>query len=157
MGLEKVLWRRGLATNSAVKVAVAMSGGIDSSVAAMILKDQGYNCIGVFMRNWDSSDEAGEVTCSINRDREHMREVCYRLNIPAYDVSRYSSFLISPIIQSSHLTFTSFSHFFLSMTRDICGRIFFSAISKLKFLCFSLPINHTDFYTFLECHIRWIL
>ena len=42
-------------------VAVAMSGGIDSSVAAMILKDQGYNCVGVFMRNWDSSDEQGEV------------------------------------------------------------------------------------------------
>ena len=68
-------------------VAVAMSGGIDSSVAAMILKDQGYDCIGVFMRNWDSSDEVGEITCSINRDREHMREVCQRLDIPAYDVS----------------------------------------------------------------------
>lgn len=67
-------------------VAVAMSGGIDSSVAAMILKDQGYTCVGVFMRNWDSSDEAGEITCSIDRDREHMREVCRRLDIPAVDV-----------------------------------------------------------------------
>ena len=67
-------------------VAVAMSGGIDSSVAAMILKDQGYDCIGIFMRNWDSSDEAGDVTCNVDRDREHMREVCKRLDIPAYDV-----------------------------------------------------------------------
>lgn len=67
-------------------VAVAMSGGIDSAVAAMILKDQGYDCIGVFMTNWDSSDEAGDITCSIDRDRMHMREVCERLNIPAVDV-----------------------------------------------------------------------
>ena len=67
-------------------VAVAMSGGIDSSVAAMILKDEGYDCIGIFMRNWDSSDEAGDVTCNVDRDREHMREVCKRLDIPAYDV-----------------------------------------------------------------------
>jgi tRNA (5-methylaminomethyl-2-thiouridylate)-methyltransferase len=67
-------------------IAVAMSGGIDSSVAAMILKDQGYNCVGVFMRNWDSSDEIGEVACSIDRDREHMRQVCHRLDIPAVDV-----------------------------------------------------------------------
>ena len=67
-------------------VAVAMSGGVDSSVAAMILKNQGYSCVGIFMTNWDSSDEAGDVTCNIDRDREHMREVCKRLEIPAVDV-----------------------------------------------------------------------
>ena len=67
-------------------VAIAMSGGIDSSVAAMILKSQGYNCIGVFMRNWDNADENGETVCTIARDREHMREVCSRLNIQAVDV-----------------------------------------------------------------------
>ena len=67
-------------------IAVAMSGGIDSSVAALILKDQGYDCVGVFMTNWDTSDEVGDITCNINRDREHMKQVCERLNIPAIDV-----------------------------------------------------------------------
>jgi predicted PP-loop superfamily ATPase len=70
-------------------IAVAMSGGIDSSVAALILKDQGYDCVGVFMTNWDTSDEAGDITCNINRDREHMKQVCERLNIPAIDVGHH--------------------------------------------------------------------
>ena len=69
-------------------IAVAMSGGIDSSVAAMLLQEQGHrDLVGVFMTNWDSSDEAGEETCSISRDREHMHEVCARLGIEAVDVS----------------------------------------------------------------------
>lgn len=67
-------------------VVVAMSGGIDSSVAAMLLKDQGHDVTGVFMRNWARDDELGQQPCPIDRDRDDMLAVCNRLNIPSKEV-----------------------------------------------------------------------
>jgi len=61
-----------------------MSGGIDSSVSAAILKDQGLNVVGVFMKNWDTGDEVGGNlgACSSARDYEDAQDVCKRLQIP---------------------------------------------------------------------------
>ena len=69
-----------------VLVFVAMSGGVDSSCAAAILKEAGHHIEGVFMRNW--SDEEG--ACSSERDWQAVQDVCRHLNIRCHkiDLSR---------------------------------------------------------------------
>uniref|UniRef100_A0A3P9LWL8 Mitochondrial tRNA-specific 2-thiouridylase 1 n=1 Tax=Oryzias latipes TaxID=8090 RepID=A0A3P9LWL8_ORYLA len=71
-------------------VVCAMSGGVDSSVAALLLKRRGYNVTGVFMRNWDSLDEGG--LCSSQRDCEDALRVCHILDIPFHQVCYVKEF-----------------------------------------------------------------
>jgi len=66
-------------------VVVGMSGGVDSSVAALLLKEQGYKVIGIFMKNWDEKDEFGE--CTATKDSIDARKVCEALDIPFYTVN----------------------------------------------------------------------
>ena len=66
-------------------VVVGMSGGVDSSVAALLLKEQGYNVIGIFMYNWEEKDEAGH--CTSDQDYEDARKVCTKIGIPFYSVN----------------------------------------------------------------------
>jgi tRNA-specific 2-thiouridylase len=63
-------------------VVVGMSGGVDSSVAAYLLKSQGYNVIGLFMKNWEDSTEY----CSAESDFHDVKSVCQKLDIPYYAV-----------------------------------------------------------------------
>ena len=67
------------------KVLCALSGGVDSSVAALLLKKQGYDVIGVFMKNWEEKDENG--VCSAAADYEDVRRVADRVGIPYYTVN----------------------------------------------------------------------
>ena len=76
------------------KVVVGISGGVDSSVAALLLKKQGYEVIGLFMRNWDSlvnNDIKGNPTlnnniCTQEQDYNDAKAVCEKLGIPLYRV-----------------------------------------------------------------------
>ena len=62
------------------KVYVGMSGGVDSSVTAALLRDQGYDVTGVYMKNW-SRDLPG-VICTWQTDYEDAKRVAVQLNIP---------------------------------------------------------------------------
>ncbi|MCP8616966.1 tRNA 2-thiouridine(34) synthase MnmA [Salirhabdus salicampi] len=67
------------------RVVVGMSGGVDSSVAALLLKQQGYDVVGIFMKNWDDTDENG--VCTATEDFEDVVRVCNQLDIPYYSVN----------------------------------------------------------------------
>ena len=62
-------------------VVVGMSGGVDSSVAAYLLKEQGYEVKGLFMQNWQN--EPGEV-CTSEQDFKDASMVCDKLDIPLH-------------------------------------------------------------------------
>ena len=61
---------------------VGMSGGVDSSVAAFLLKEQGYDVVGLFMVNWE---EGG--ACTAEEDFEDVKRVCNKLGMPYYSVN----------------------------------------------------------------------
>ena len=74
-----------------MKVVVGMSGGVDSAVAAYLLKKQGYEVIGLFMKNWDSNinnDKEGitDGVCPQELDYRDAKNVCDELCIPLYRV-----------------------------------------------------------------------
>lgn len=71
--------------NSDIRVVVGMSGGVDSSVTAHILKEQGYDVIGIFMKNWDDTDEFG--VCTATEDYDDVIRVANQIGIPYYAVN----------------------------------------------------------------------
>ncbi|EKU49959.1 tRNA 2-thiouridine(34) synthase MnmA [Staphylococcus massiliensis] len=72
-------------SNQDIRVVVGMSGGVDSSVTAQILKEQGYDVIGIFMKNWDDTDENG--VCTATEDYNDVIAVCNQIGIPYYAVN----------------------------------------------------------------------
>ena len=76
------------------KVVVGMSGGVDSSVAALLLKKQGYEVIGLFMRNWDSTinndylgnPDINNDICPQEKDYNDALAVCEKIGIPLHRV-----------------------------------------------------------------------
>ena len=67
------------------RIVVGMSGGVDSSVTALLLKRQGYDVVGVFMKNWEEKDENG--VCTATADWQDVQDVCEVIGIPYYAVN----------------------------------------------------------------------
>lgn len=71
--------------NGSKTVVVGMSGGVDSSVTALLVKLQGYKVLGLFMKNWDEVHPDG--TCTADNDYQDVIKVCEKLDIPYYSVN----------------------------------------------------------------------
>lgn len=86
------------------RVLVAMSGGVDSSVAAALLVEQGYDVVGMTMQVWDYSScdiEEGNGTCCSSTDVDDARAVADRLGFPFYVANceaKFQAFVIDPFI-----------------------------------------------------------
>ncbi len=72
------------------KIVVGMSGGVDSSVSALLLKKQGHEVLGLFMKNWEEQDSAG--ICTTQKDYDDAAKVCEQIGIPLYTVNFASEY-----------------------------------------------------------------
>jgi tRNA-specific 2-thiouridylase len=67
-----------------MKIAVALSGGVDSATALYLLKKAGHDVFGLFMKNWEEEQDGA---CIAEKDADDARAVCDLLNVPYYSVN----------------------------------------------------------------------
>jgi tRNA-specific 2-thiouridylase len=75
-----------------VRILVAMSGGVDSSVAAALLHEAGHELVGVTLHLWDASGDQQVGRCCAPEDREDARRTCDHLGIPHYVLDEREAF-----------------------------------------------------------------
>ena len=74
------------------KIAVGLSGGVDSSVAAFQLKQNGYDVFGLYMKNWSDSTFTLVSDCSYEEDRNMAELAAHKIGIPFYEVDLSNSY-----------------------------------------------------------------
>ncbi len=90
--LARNSWSRNITYDGVPKgpVAIAMSGGVDSSVAALFLKNEGHEVFAIHMQNWDEEEEQGAHkgpgVCSSAQDLLDVKRTCRLLDIPLHEV-----------------------------------------------------------------------
>lgn len=101
---SSVRWNSSASLNQKKKVVVAMSGGVDSSVAAMILKQNpNYELIGVYMKNWDSQEETVATKCTEEEDNKYLDSVGKQLGLRMHRVD-FVKQVDESVLVSSFLT-----------------------------------------------------
>ncbi|EQC47688.1 tRNA 2-thiouridine(34) synthase MnmA [Bacteriovorax sp. Seq25_V] len=111
-------------------VIVGMSGGVDSSVSALVLKEQGYNVIGMFMKNWEEEDEFG--VCQASKEYEDVIKVCEKLDIPYYSVDfvkEYRDNVFANFVEEYKQGFTPNPD--ILCNREIKFKVFFNKAMEL--------------------------
>lgn len=111
-------------------VVVGMSGGVDSSVVALILKQQGYKVIGLFMKNWEEEDENG--VCQASKEYADVIKVCEKIDIPYYSVEfveEYRDQVFSHFVKEYQAGYTPNPD--ILCNREIKFKVFFDHATKL--------------------------
>lgn len=111
-------------------VIVGMSGGVDSSVTAAVLKEEGYKVVGLFMKNWEEFDEHG--VCQSSLEYADVIKVCEKLDIPYYSVDfiqEYRDQVFAQFIEEYKLGFTPNPD--ILCNREIKFKVFFEKAMEL--------------------------
>lgn len=115
---------------SETTVIVGMSGGVDSSVCAALLKEEGYKVIGLFMKNWEELDEHG--VCQSSKEYADVIRVCEKLDIPYYSIDfikEYKEQVFNHFIEEYKLGYTPNPD--VLCNREIKFKVFFEKAIEL--------------------------
>jgi tRNA-specific 2-thiouridylase len=129
------------------RVAVGLSGGVDSAVSAWLLKQQGYEVVGFFMRNWVANPEASvKSLCPAQKDFEDVVQVCNQMGIPYYALDFSKDYLENV-----------FAHFVRSYEAGLTPNPDILCNKEIKFKVFlekalSLGATHLATGHYAQCH-----